>query len=78
MKNYRTVAIVLIFLILLPVPAQAQVIPGRWEKVEALEAETVIIVNLKSWDRLEGQFRRAFPVRAILENPLRSGGDPES
>ena len=37
MRNYRTVAIVLILVGLLSVPAQAQVIPGRWEKVAALK-----------------------------------------
>ena len=36
MRNYRAVAIVLILVGLLSVPAQAQVTPGRWEKIEAL------------------------------------------
>ena len=37
MKDSRTVWISLILVGLLAVPAQAQVIPGRWEKVAALE-----------------------------------------
>ena len=41
-------------------------IPGRWEKVAALEAETVIIVNLKSGDRLEGQFGGLSPSELSL------------
>ena len=56
MKNPRTAVMVLILVGMLSVPAQAQVIPGRWEKIEALMGEPPIIVNLKSGDRLEGQF----------------------
>ena len=56
MRNYETVAMVLILVGLLSVSAQAQVIPGRWEKIEALVGEPPIIVDLKSGDRLEGQF----------------------
>jgi len=34
----------------------AQVVLGRWEKVEALKAGTEIIVKLKAGDRVEGTF----------------------
>ena len=51
MKNYRTVAIVWVLACLLVIPARAEVIPGRWEKLAALAIETLITVDLKSGDR---------------------------
>ena len=54
MKKSRTAVIALVLVGLLSVPAQAQVIPGRWEKVAVLSIETQIAVNLKSGDRLGG------------------------
>ena len=36
---------------------QAKVIPGRWEKVDALQPGKQIIVTLKAGDRIEGSFR---------------------
>ena len=68
MRNYRTVAIVLILVGLLSVSAQAQVIPGRWEKIEALGVGPPIIVDLKSGDRLEGKFAALFPSELSLRN----------
>lgn len=35
---------------------QAAVIPGRWEKVAALEQGYPIIVTLKGWERIKGTF----------------------
>ena len=34
-------------------PAQAEVIPGRWEKVADLDLGTSIMVELKSGDQVE-------------------------
>ena len=56
MRNSRTVVIVLILSGLLAVPAWAQVIPGRWEKVDALSVEMPITVDLKNGDRIKGEF----------------------
>ena len=56
MRNSRTVVISLIFVALLAVPAQAQIIPGRWEKVETIKSGPPITVELKNGDQLEGQF----------------------
>lgn len=42
---------------LISMPAHAEVIPVRWEKVAALEMASVITVELKNGDRLKGQFR---------------------
>ena len=65
MRNYRTVVIVLILVGVLSVPAQAQVIPGRWEKVEALSTPT-IIAELKNGNRIEGKFDGLFPSELSL------------
>ena len=54
MKNYRIAMIALILVGLLTVSARAQVIPGRWEKVEALTLGPPITVELKNGDRIEG------------------------
>ena len=61
MKKSRTAVIALILVGLLCVPAQAQVIPGRWEKVQALPLGPRITVELKSGDRLEGQLEGLSP-----------------
>ena len=66
MRNYRIVAIILILVGQLSVPAQAQVIPGRWEKVEALQLGPQITVGLKNGDRIEGQFEELSPSELLL------------
>ena len=50
MRNSRTVVISLILVGLLAVPVQAQVIPGRCEKLAALSFETPITVTSKNGD----------------------------
>ncbi len=57
MKSCRTQILSLILGGLIAQPAQAEVIPGRWEKVSALEMASPIVVELKSGDRIKGQFR---------------------
>ena len=66
MKIFRIAVIVLILVGLLSVPAQAQVIPGRWEKVEALGVGPRITVELKNGDRIEGQFGGLSPSELSL------------
>ena len=66
MRNSRTVAIVLILVGLLSVPARPEVIPGRWEKVEALKLGPRITVELKNGNRLEGQFEELSPPELLL------------
>ena len=66
MRNYRTVAIVWFLVCLVAIPARAQVIPGRWEKVAALAVETSITVELKNGDRIEGQFEELSPSELLL------------
>ena len=57
MKSYRIQIVSLILAGLISIPAHAEVIPGRWEKVAALEMAPLIKVELKNGDRISGQFR---------------------
>ena len=41
---------------LISLPLQAQVIPGRWEKVSALQVASPITVELKDGDRIKGHY----------------------
>ena len=54
--NTRTFTTTLAFLTLAIASLEAAVIPGRWEKVEALEAGHPITVTLKCWERIKGSF----------------------
>ena len=56
MKSSRIQFLVLILAGLIAQPAHAEVIPGRWEKVSDLDLGTPITVELKSEDRVEGDF----------------------
>jgi hypothetical protein len=51
---------IVLFLTLTPFfqPLLAGIVPGRWEKVEALPAGSAIIVYLESGDRILGSFNR--------------------
>ena len=66
MRNSRTLAIVLILMGLLAVPAQAEVISGSWEKVSTLVDETSIAVDFKNGNRIEGKFDGLFPSELSL------------
>ena len=54
--NTRTAITVLILVIMATASLEAAVVPGRWEKVEALEEGYPIIVTLKGWERIKGTF----------------------
>ena len=41
---------------LISMPAHAEVIPGRWEKVSTLEMTSPITVELKNGDQIDGDF----------------------
>ena len=53
-------------------PLAASVIPGRWEKVDALTSGFQIVVTLKSGDRLEGAFKSSGPDFLELVTPTGS------
>ena len=56
-KSVRIQFVSLMLAGLVSMPAHAEVIPGRWEKVSALEMASSITVEMKNGDRLKGQFR---------------------
>ena len=53
-------------------------IPGRWEKVEALTLGPQITVELKNGARLEGQFEELSPSELLLRTGSAQAGDPTS
>ena len=55
MKSYWTQILALILAGLISLPAYAEVIPGRWEKVSDLDLGTPITAELKNGDRVEGE-----------------------
>ncbi len=69
MKSCRIQLISLVLSGLISMPAHAEVIPGRWEKVSALEMASPITMELKNGDRIKGQFRRLSPSDLELLNP---------
>ena len=78
MRNSRTVAIVLTLVGLFAVPARAEVIPGRWEKVADLSFETPITVDLKNRDRIEGKFEGLSPSELSLRTHSAQATIPRS
>ena len=64
-KTART-PVVLILGYLVFVSALAEVVPGRWEKVEALKSGSQITVELKNGDRIKGQFEGLSPSELLL------------
>jgi hypothetical protein len=49
-----------------PSAREGGVIPGSWEKVEALRSGSPLVVTLKSGERLEGAFKAAGPAVLAL------------
>ena len=45
---------------------RADVLPGRWELVDALEPGTPVIIRLKAGDRMECVFKGSSPVDVIF------------
>ena len=68
----------LILVGLIAQPALAGMVPGRWEKVSALEMASPIKVELKNGDRIKVQFRGLSPSHLETPEPCRSGSDPEN
>ena len=78
MKKSRTAVIVLILVGLLSVPAQAGVIPGRWEKVQTLPLGPQITVEVKNGDRTEGQLEGLSPSELSLRTGSAQAGIPRA
>lgn len=66
MKSYRKQIASVILVGLISLPLQAQVIPGRWEKVTALHVASPITVELKDGDRIKGHFEDVSDTDVIL------------
>lgn len=56
LKTCRIRSLALILAGLTSMPAHAEVIPGRWEKVAALQVTVPITVQTKDGDRIKGHF----------------------
>ena len=68
MRNQKLISAVLAFLLTVTA-AQAEVVAGRWEKIEALASGTAVIVSFRGGERLECTFNRIGPDE-ILFNEL--------
>ncbi len=78
MKSSRIQILVLLLAGLISQPAHAEVIPGRWEKVSALEMASTITVDLKNGDRIRGQFQRLSPSALELRSRASRAVIPKS
>lgn len=65
--NARTLTFVLAVIILPATFLQAAVIPGRWEKVEALESGFPIVVKLTSGEQYKADYVRLDADDLIIE-----------
>jgi hypothetical protein len=68
MRHQKLISAVLAFL-LTATAARAEVVAGRWEKIEALAPGTAVIVSFQGGERLECTFNRIGPEE-ILFNEL--------
>ncbi len=68
MKSCRIQIVSLILAVLIFIPAHAEVIPGRWEKVSTLEMTSPIMAELKNGDRIQGQFQHLSPSALELRS----------
>lgn len=68
MRNQKLISAVLAFLLTVTA-AQAEVVAGRWEKIETLAPGTAVIVSFRGGERLGCTFNRIGPDE-ILFNEL--------
>jgi hypothetical protein len=59
----------IIMILMAAAAARAEVIPGRWEKVEALAPGTAVIVMIQGGERLETSFGSISPDEIIFKEP---------
>ena len=69
MKSCRIQVVFLILAGLISMPAHAEVMAGRWEKVAVLEMASPITVELQKGDRINGQFRGLSPSAMAVLSP---------
>ena len=63
------IALGVLLLLILPAPVlQAAVVPGRWEKIENLRPDAVIIVRTKAGETIEGRLLKLEPETLRIGN----------
>jgi hypothetical protein len=65
MRHQKLISAVLAFL-LTATAARAEVVAGRWEKIEALAPGTAVIVRFRGGERLECTFNRIGPDEILF------------
>ena len=66
MKTFRIRLLALILAGLISMPVRAEVIPGRWEKVAALQVTVPITVETKDGNRIKGHFENLSDTNLLL------------
>ena len=59
-------SVLIILTVLVTTSLRAQVVPGRWEKLDALQPGQQITVTLKSGDRIDADFQSSSPDEISL------------
>jgi hypothetical protein len=65
MRN-RTGSVMAALMLMVSGSLQAQVVAGRWDKVDRLQLGKELIVKLTAGDRIEGRFRSSTPDALVL------------
>jgi hypothetical protein len=65
MKLHKSISAV-VMICLTVTAAQAEVVAGRWEKIEALAPGTAVIVSFRGGERLECTFNRIGPDEILF------------
>ena len=65
----RSFISVITLFVLVTTSLQAGVVPGRWQKVDALQPGKEIVVTLKSGDHIEGTFKSSGPEELTWIDP---------
>jgi hypothetical protein len=66
MRHQKLISTVIAFLLTVTA-AQAEVVAGRWEKIEALAPGTAVIVSFRGGERLECTFNRIGPDEILFK-----------
>ena len=77
-KSVRIQFVSLILAGLISMPAHAEVIPGRWEKVSAMELGTPITVALKNGDQIKGELESLSETEVELKTHSARASVPRS
>lgn len=67
--RHRNIAATIFAVLLMGSGLCAEVVPGRWEKVDALAADTEIEIKLKTGDRIKCSFESSEPDSLTILEP---------